>query len=209
MATSPRPERKAVAYLEREVPLWAPTNHCFSCHNNGDAARALMVARKNVSLAIEPPAKPLADTLVFLSRPDRWNEHEADSPNKDARLSRLQFTSAMALAVEAKLIPDRGTLMQAAEKLAEDQTDDGSWPIESDDTAGSPATYGRSLATAQARRVLQQVDAAKFSLRIANADRLGFAATRSATSWTPRPFCWRSPTDETNRKPPENGPSTS
>src|SRR5262249_25750881 len=34
-------EERAVAYLVREVPLWSQENHCFSCHNNGDGARAL------------------------------------------------------------------------------------------------------------------------------------------------------------------------
>jgi len=35
------PEGRAIAFLSREVPRWSRENHCFSCHNNGDGARAL------------------------------------------------------------------------------------------------------------------------------------------------------------------------
>ena len=35
---------RAVAFLSHEVPAWSRDNGCFSCHNNGDAARALFVA---------------------------------------------------------------------------------------------------------------------------------------------------------------------
>ena len=35
------PEGRAVRYLAGEVPKWPVNNKCFSCHNNGDAARAL------------------------------------------------------------------------------------------------------------------------------------------------------------------------
>jgi len=34
-------EARAVEFLVREVPAWSKNNGCFSCHNNGDAARAL------------------------------------------------------------------------------------------------------------------------------------------------------------------------
>lgn len=37
-------EAKAVEFLKREVPAWARDNGCFSCHNNGDAARTLYAA---------------------------------------------------------------------------------------------------------------------------------------------------------------------
>ena len=35
----------ALTFLSREVPRWSRENHCYSCHNNGDAARALYLAR--------------------------------------------------------------------------------------------------------------------------------------------------------------------
>lgn len=37
-------ESKAIGVLQREVPKWSRENGCFSCHNNGDAARALFAA---------------------------------------------------------------------------------------------------------------------------------------------------------------------
>ena len=35
---------RAVAFLSVEVPKWHGENRCFSCHNNGDAVRALVQA---------------------------------------------------------------------------------------------------------------------------------------------------------------------
>src|SRR4051794_38197216 len=40
------PEARAIHYLAREVPAWNREHHCFSCHNNGDAARALYAATR-------------------------------------------------------------------------------------------------------------------------------------------------------------------
>src|SRR5436305_12386153 len=45
------PEERAIAFLGREVPRWQRENHCYSCHNNGDGARALLeAARQGFSL---------------------------------------------------------------------------------------------------------------------------------------------------------------
>ena len=35
------PARRSLSFLRREVPRWNRENRCFSCHNNGDGARAL------------------------------------------------------------------------------------------------------------------------------------------------------------------------
>ena len=35
---------KGVDYLKVEVPKWKAGHPCYSCHNNGDATRALLVA---------------------------------------------------------------------------------------------------------------------------------------------------------------------
>ena len=40
VACAATPEERALAYLAREVPAWSRENHCFSCHNNWDGARA-------------------------------------------------------------------------------------------------------------------------------------------------------------------------
>jgi hypothetical protein len=55
------PEARAVALLAREVPRWARENHCFSCHNNGDAARALYEASR---LGLRVPADATAATTA-------------------------------------------------------------------------------------------------------------------------------------------------
>src|SRR5437879_5357235 len=59
-------ESRALAYLAQEVPHWARENKCYSCHNNGDAARALYTA---VQLSYPVPPKALADTSRWLERP--------------------------------------------------------------------------------------------------------------------------------------------
>ena len=35
---------KGVDYLKIEVPKWKAEHPCYSCHNNGDATRALLIA---------------------------------------------------------------------------------------------------------------------------------------------------------------------
>ncbi len=53
-------EARAVEFLKREVPAWSKNNGCFSCHNNGDAARALYAATRR---GYRIPASVLADTV--------------------------------------------------------------------------------------------------------------------------------------------------
>ena len=75
-------EARAIEFLKREVPAWSRDNGCFSCHNNGDAARALYAAmRKNYR--IPPPA--LADTTEWVSHPERWNHNKGDPGFSDQR----------------------------------------------------------------------------------------------------------------------------
>jgi len=64
-------EARAVEFLKREVPAWSKNNGCFSCHNNGDAARALYRAsQKGYRLSPEV----LTDTSAWLpnERPILW-----------------------------------------------------------------------------------------------------------------------------------------
>jgi hypothetical protein len=161
-------ERRALAYLAREVPSWSRENHCFSCHNNGDAARALLAARKK---GVAVPVDALSETIAFLSRPDRWDKNGVDAAFSDKRLARLQFANALAAAVDANLVNDRSALRRAAERLVGDQLPGGAWNIDEVALVGSPATYGSPLATALARRTLMTADADKFKGPIANAAR--------------------------------------
>ncbi|MBY0397955.1 MAG: hypothetical protein K2X91_16000, partial [Thermoleophilia bacterium] len=62
-------------------------------------------------------------------------------------------------------------LRAAAERLARDQSADGSWPIEDGQgSIGTPAAYGRPLATLVARDALAAADPGRFREPIAKAD---------------------------------------
>jgi hypothetical protein len=144
------PESKAVAYLIREVPSWSRENQCFSCHNNGDAARALYIAsRKGHKI----PASALADTTAWLARPEQWKNNKGDPGFSDARLANLQFAAALQTAIETGHIKDTRALTNAVALVRADQAPDGSWPVEPANPIGSPCTYGTALATYTGSRV--------------------------------------------------------
>lgn len=160
-------ERRAIVFLAREVPAWSRENHCFSCHNNGDAARALLAATKS---PYPPGEAALADTLGWLERPEQWDSNALDPAISDKVLARVQFAGALAAAVERGKIRNRSVLVQAAERVAKDQAADGSWPIGADGALGTPATYGRPLATALTRQTLAIAGTERFADPIARAD---------------------------------------
>jgi squalene cyclase len=162
------PEQRAVSYLAREVPRWARENKCYSCHNNGDAVRALLTA---VRLSHPVPPDALDDTRRWLKRPEQWDHNGGKGPYSDKKLARIQFAAALVTAVEAGLINDRKPLFRAAELVVEHQEQDGSWQVDAPGTIGSPVTYGSCLATYQARRILQSADARRYQPAIASADR--------------------------------------
>jgi prenyltransferase/squalene oxidase-like repeat protein len=140
---------RALAYLSVEVPHWSRENRCFSCHNDGDGARALLVARR-AGRAV--PDEALADTLDWLRRPESWATGRGDPAFSDKRLARLQFAAAL---IEAPEAPDRKAALRAAGSLvAQDQQPDGSWGGDTDAVVGSPVTYGRALATWTGLRIL-------------------------------------------------------
>jgi hypothetical protein len=152
----PTPEGRAVAYLVREVPRWSAENKCYSCHHNGDAARALYAAaRRSYSV----PAAALDDTTRWLSRPQQWEQASKEPAARDEGLACIQFSAALAEAVDAGWIKDREALARAADQLAALQQKDGYWRNDVAQEVGSPATYGTALATYQARRVLQKAGA--------------------------------------------------
>jgi hypothetical protein len=145
-------EDRALAYLAREVPAWHSENRCFSCHNNGDGARALYAALR---LGWQVPEAALRDTSEWLASPSQWEGNRGDPRFSDKKLARLQFAAALAEAIEARALHDRAFLRQAAQLLAQDQRPDGAWQVEGEALVGSPVTYGAVLATALAKRVLE------------------------------------------------------
>jgi hypothetical protein len=161
------PETRAVAFLVREVPRWSRENRCFSCHNNGDAARALFEASR---AGFRVPSDALADTTAWLARPSGWEHNGGDGPFSDKRLARVAFTTALASATRDGRYRDHEPLHEAARRLVQDQADDGSWTLEGEESPGSPAAYGRALATWLARESLATDDPARFRAAIARAD---------------------------------------
>jgi hypothetical protein len=143
-------EGRAVAYLAREVPAWRRDHPCYSCHNNGDAARALLAAlerKHDVKSALD-------DTLAWLGNPARWATNGGgEGGADDKRLARIQFAHATSAAASARLVPP-DAVAAAAAIVAADQQPDGSWRLDSSDSIGSPATYGTALATFFASRTL-------------------------------------------------------
>jgi len=161
-------EARAVEFLMREVPAWSKNNGCFSCHNNGDAARALYAAtRKGYRL----PADTLAETTAWVREPSRWEQNKGDPGFSDKRLANVQFAASLLAAFEAGHVKDRQPLQEAARKLAADQSADGAWHIDAGNILGSPATYGTPLATYMALRTLRQADRSETAVAVLKAER--------------------------------------
>jgi hypothetical protein len=161
----PPEEVRAVAFLAREVPRWKTENDCYSCHNNGDAARALIVASSR-GHAVGPA---IDDTLDWLRQPQRWNFNKTQGGIDDKPLSRVQFAGALRLAVDSGKA-SRAALADAAPIVAADQRPDGSWQLDTSQSIGSPATYGTAMATAAARHALAASQRDDMRPAIAKAD---------------------------------------
>ncbi len=166
--------KRAIAYLAQEVTRWSSENRCFSCHNNGDGARALFAARE---LGYEVPRAALVDTTQWLERPSGWDENRGDPAFSDKKLARLQFASSLLAARQAGLTEEPAALVEAAESLLPYQESDGSWRVDAEGSVGSPTTWGAALATLFARRMLSAAGKERFQPAVKRADRW-FAAAR-------------------------------
>jgi hypothetical protein len=149
-------EARAVAYLAREVPQWPAKNKCYSCHNNGDAARALVAARR---LSIPFDAAALDSTVRWLRRPKDWKDNGPKVEYSDQKLATLQFAHALATVSSA----GDAALIEAAERVRDLQEKDGSWAVDADGLPGSPVTYGRTLATAISWQIFVLADPQRFA----------------------------------------------
>lgn len=159
---------QGVRFLEREVPSWSRENHCFSCHNNGDAARALFLASTR-GFALDPNS--IQQTVEWLSLPEKWDRNGGRGPFIDKRLARIEFSAALAVATDSGAVRDRRVLTSSAQMIADEQQLDGSWIIDGPDTLGTPATLGRPLATWMARETLRICDSIEHAAAIEQADR--------------------------------------
>jgi hypothetical protein len=148
--TTPPPvrvaEERAVHYLAAEVPRWRRDHPCYSCHNNGDAARALIAA----SARGFGVGDALADTLQWIATPERWDANESRGGSEDLPLARIQFASALAaMAAGGRASP--AALDQAAARVISHQQADGSWRLSETQLLGGATFYGTALATTMAR----------------------------------------------------------
>jgi hypothetical protein len=159
-------EARAVSYLALEVPRWRREHPCYSCHNNGDATRALIAALARGHAV----GDGIDDTLAWLATPDRWDSNARRGGSEELPLARIQFSAALASMVAAgRAAPD--ALDRAAALLVSHQAEDGSWRLSESQILGGATFYGTSLATAMARRTLLRAgtDAARQSLARADA----------------------------------------
>ncbi len=179
VATPKLAVEKGLRFLAREVPAWPKENRCFSCHNNGDAARALFAAQRQ---GHEVPAAALPSTVDWLLKPAGWEHNGGEAEFSDPRLATVHFAAAL---VDAHVSQDRReqqeqqklAIQQAARLVVAQQAADGSWPIDAAGTLGSPVTYGTVLATVTARRVLKATKSWEFVRARLNAD--GWLAGRT------------------------------
>ena len=153
-------EARAIEFLQREVPAWSRDNGCFPCHNNGDAARALFAAHRN---GYQIPHTALADTIEWVTTPNRWNDNKGDPGFSDQRLADVQFAASLVAALESQRVKNNAAINAAAIRVASAQADDGSWPIDAANRAGSPATYGVALATYMAWDSLRRASSPEIS----------------------------------------------
>ena len=100
------PEQKAVGYMQEAVPHWPMENHCFSCHNNGDGARALLLAYR---MKYTVPAASLEGTLDWLQKPNEWGQ-SGTTGFGDEKLARIQFGAALVDALDAGVVSDKNLL---------------------------------------------------------------------------------------------------
>ena len=162
------PEQKAVGYMQEAVPHWPMENHCFSCHNNGDGARALLLAYR---MKYTVPAASLEGTLDWLQKPNEWGQ-SGTTGFGDEKLARIQFGAALVDALDAGVVSDKNLLARVAGLLLPHQEADGSWQVDANAASPSAVTYGPTLATFMARRTLERAGDTRFDAAIARADNL-------------------------------------
>jgi hypothetical protein len=167
VATAQTPEQRAIDYLAHEVPRWFFENKCYSCHNNGDAARALYIAKRQHRTV---PPGAFGSTSTWLTTPTRWDRNRGNPAFSDKKLARIQFAAALTEAWKTGVTKNEWTMFSAARLVASDQGRDGSWRVDADSDAGSPATWGTALATYMARGVLEAADQKAFAGTIARAN---------------------------------------
>jgi hypothetical protein len=157
---------RGVDYLKVEVPKWKTEHPCYSCHNNGDATRALLTASaKGYDIG-----SSIDDTLAFLKQPAQWDQNKAPAGVDNKSLARVQFSAALAMA-ERQGKAASTDLEAAAKLLIADQKQEGSWQLDDSQSLGSPVNYGTILATWSARSTLISSGIQPDNFNVVQADR--------------------------------------
>src|SRR5688572_10981556 len=149
------PVTRAVTYLAAEVPKWRREHPCYSCHNNGDAVRALLAAAGRGVGTGGAIGDAIDDTLAWLATLERWDSNAGRGGSEDLPLGRIQFASTLLSMVAFGRAP-QDALDRAAAMLVAHQGTDGSWRLSESQILGGATFYGTSLATAMAHRVLSR-----------------------------------------------------
>lgn len=150
---------RSLEFLSREMSEWPRENGCYSCHNNGDAARAIYLAMRMERF---PLGRTVSDS--WLKEPSGWQlPDEEKGPEGDQSLADLQFALAAERWAEVARHQDRdpeavaevGQVMaEARSRVRRGLVEETHWPADPTSELGSPVTYGPRLGTAMARQLL-------------------------------------------------------
>lgn len=141
---------KAIAYLAAETPKWRTENRCASCHHQGSAVRALLVAKAKGKLKND---ESLENSLEWLEHPEKWADNHGDPNASDPLLAEIQFGASLSEAEQRNPGRFRDALPQLAKQIVKRQSKDGSFALENSEGLASPITLGPILITAYARAI--------------------------------------------------------
>lgn len=157
---------RGVAFLSAESSHWRHDRGCGSCHHNGDAARALLVASRrgyDVGAALD-------ETLAFLSDPAAWERNPQDKSFSDPALARMEFASALGVAARFDRAPD-AAIKTAANLLVAHQGADGSWALDTPSQEVTAAAAGPLVAAWLGRGTLMAAGREPDDFAVVSVDR--------------------------------------
>ncbi len=152
--------RRAFNYLLDESSNWSGENNCFSCHNNGDAVRALLAYQQEPHTFAGSSWRKL---LKWFDQPGEWLKSPSDEFGESPILTFIQFGTARLAAQSGGLMAKNRVIESAIqEELLKSQSPEGYWKVEPEGHIGSPGTYGNALASFQAISILGTKQGKKF-----------------------------------------------
>ena len=171
--------KQAAAYLKREAEVWPDENGCYSCHNNGDAARVLF-GQHDFSSQLQ--GERWKTMLNWYVQPEKWLSAKTDEVSLSPALYTIQFGKGLLSAETSGLLaPTQQQRYEVGRLVADHQNEQGYWPIEPAGTVGSPGTYGNTLGVAFALDILSACSDATFETNIGRANQWLFSQIPSAT----------------------------